>query len=271
MSGKKHEKKEVSNTTTEIKSDKPRSKKRQIIDKVIMIVVIVVICVQVFKGHFYDDAEVIEAGDVSYSLLTMDSSEVTTDVLETWYFDYVETHDYAWNVILYEDQDLTGVYAVDGLVRADVHFEEESEGVYTLLWSDDDILYTPGDDENLVEVEVTVSSQESSLSGSGNTYDSVTYTMSNALSEALVEVSGYPYSYKELLECLKEDYGYAEEDATYAADNCGVDWDEQALLQAEDYMDYMDFSYTEMVEWLQTYDGFTEKEAIYAADNCGVE
>lgn len=79
-------------------------------------------------------------------------------------------------------------------------------------------------------------------------------------------LSYYHPSYDGLVEFLMED-GYSEEDATYAADNCGADWSEQALLSAMDYLELGGFSYTGLIDQLE-FDGFTAEQAAYAADNC---
>lgn len=70
---------------------------------------------------------------------------------------------------------------------------------------------------------------------------------------------------------------YSMEDAVYAADNCGADWNQNALLTAQEilaeqpaeYSGY--FSYAGLVDWLVTYRYFTEDQARYAADNCGAD
>ena len=63
--------------------------------------------------------------------------------------------------------------------------------------------------------------------------------------------------------------GFSPEEAAAAADNCGADWNEQALRQAKSYLDTMSFTYDELVSQLE-YDKFTHEQAVYAADNCGL-
>ena len=60
------------------------------------------------------------------------------------------------------------------------------------------------------------------------------------------------------------------EEATYAVDNCGADWFEQAEKKAADYLNYSAFSYTGLIGQLE-YEGFTTEEATRAADNCGAD
>ena len=76
-----------------------------------------------------------------------------------------------------------------------------------------------------------------------------------------------PFSYSGLIEQLEYE-GYSTEDATYAADNCGADWNEQAALSAEDYLDIMSFSRDGLIEQL-VYEGFTQEQAEYGASAVG--
>ena len=60
----------------------------------------------------------------------------------------------------------------------------------------------------------------------------------------------------------------AGEEATYAADSCGADWNEQAVLKAEEYLDMMSFSRDSLISQLE-YEGFTSTEAEYAVGQVG--
>lgn len=64
--------------------------------------------------------------------------------------------------------------------------------------------------------------------------------------------------------------GYSTEDATYAADGLGADWDEQALASAQNYLSYSAFSYSGLIDQLE-YEKFTADQAAYAADHCGAD
>ena len=69
--------------------------------------------------------------------------------------------------------------------------------------------------------------------------------------------------------CLEyEKYSY--EDAVFAADNCGADWNEQALKKAQSYLDYMAFSKQGLIDQLE-YEKFTTEQATYAVNNCGAD
>lgn len=95
----------------------------------------------------------------------------------------------------------------------------------------------------------------------------ITLGQSNALEQAKRYVKLMGFSYQGLIEQLEyEQYTY--EEAVYAADNCGVDWKEEAAEKAESYLELMSFSREGLIEQLK-YDGFTEEEAEYAVGKVG--
>ena len=61
--------------------------------------------------------------------------------------------------------------------------------------------------------------------------DEATAGEKNALSSALSYLDFSAFSYSGLVKQL-EFKGYTNEEAVYAADNCGADWNEQALKSA---------------------------------------
>lgn len=97
--------------------------------------------------------------------------------------------------------------------------------------------------------------------------EALTTGQRNALGSAESYLSTMPFSYSGLIEQLEYE-GYSTEDATYAADNCGADWNEQAALSAEDYLDIMSFSRDGLIEQL-VYEGFTQEQAEYGASAVG--
>ena len=58
--------------------------------------------------------------------------------------------------------------------------------------------------------------------------------------------------------------GYSETECKYAADNCGADWNEQAVGSAQTYLSVMSFSRSGLIEMLE-YEGYTSEQAEYAA------
>ncbi|MBS6940066.1 MAG: Ltp family lipoprotein, partial [Slackia piriformis] len=62
---------------------------------------------------------------------------------------------------------------------------------------------------------------------------------------------------------------YSLEDATFAADHCGADWNEQAARVAQRYIDVMSFSRGGLIDQLE-YEGFNQEQATYGADAVGL-
>lgn len=89
----------------------------------------------------------------------------------------------------------------------------------------------------------------------------------NAANTARDYLNTMAFSYTGLIEQLKYE-GYSDEDATYAADNCGADWNEQAAKKAQEYIDTMSFSRSGLIEQLQ-YEGFTAEQAEYGVSSVG--
>ena len=89
----------------------------------------------------------------------------------------------------------------------------------------------------------------------------------NALGSAKSYLWSMAFSYKGLIKQLEYE-GYTEEEAVYAADNCGADWNEQAAKSAKQYLDTMSFSRSGLFEQLE-YEGFTHEQAVYGAESVG--
>ncbi len=91
----------------------------------------------------------------------------------------------------------------------------------------------------------------------------------NAMDSALTYLSFSAFSHDGLVDQLEYEK-YSHESAVWAADNCGADWNEQALWAAKGYLDSSAFSYTGLIEQLE-YEKYTEEQATYGADNCGAD
>lgn len=66
--------------------------------------------------------------------------------------------------------------------------------------------------------------------------DSVSTGKKNALESAKQYLNTMAFSYSGLIDQLEFE-GYSTDEATYAADNCGANWKEQAVLAAMQYLD----------------------------------
>lgn len=97
----------------------------------------------------------------------------------------------------------------------------------------------------------------------------VTQGQKNALSKARDYLNYSSFSYSGLIKQLEYE-GFSTEEASYASDNCGVDWKEQASEKALDYLSYSAFSYNGLIKQLE-YEGFSSDEASFAADSCGAD
>ncbi|MGV8907030.1 MAG: Ltp family lipoprotein [Acetobacterium sp.] len=89
----------------------------------------------------------------------------------------------------------------------------------------------------------------------------------NALGKAKEYLDYTAFSHNSLIEQLKYE-GFSDEDAIYAADNCGADWNGQAAQKALEYLDYSSFSRSGLIDQLM-YEGFTGDQAEYGATTVG--
>ncbi|WP_246777906.1 Ltp family lipoprotein [Rhodoluna limnophila] len=63
---------------------------------------------------------------------------------------------------------------------------------------------------------------------------------------------------------------FATEDAEYAVDAVGADWNEQAAKSAESYLEYSSFSKQGLIDQL-VYEGFTQAQAEYGVSTTGLK
>lgn len=89
----------------------------------------------------------------------------------------------------------------------------------------------------------------------------------NALRSAKDYLKIMPFSYEGLIKQLEYEK-YSHEEAVYAVDNCGADWNEQAAKSAEEYLGIMSFSKERLIQQLE-YKGFTHEQAVYGVEQNG--
>jgi hypothetical protein len=82
-----------------------------------------------------------------------------------------------------------------------------------------------------------------------NSYDTATSGEKNALQKAHDYLDYAAFSYEGLIDQLEFE-GYSTSEATYAADNCGADWNEQAVKAAKQYLSFTAFSESGLVDQL---------------------
>lgn len=120
------------------------------------------------------------------------------------------------------------------------------------------------------ESSATNSTSESSSITSpsvSTTTPTVTTGQKNALSSAKSYLSFMAFSYSGLIKQLEFE-GYSQEEATYAADNCGANWNEQATTCAKSYLNTMAFSRQGLIDQL-IYEGFSQEQAEYGVTQAG--
>lgn len=89
----------------------------------------------------------------------------------------------------------------------------------------------------------------------------------NALRSAREYLNFSAFSYTGLIKQLEYE-GYSTEEATYAADNCNANWNEQAAKSAKEYLNVSSFSRQELINQL-IYEGYTQEQAEYGVTQNG--
>ena len=90
----------------------------------------------------------------------------------------------------------------------------------------------------------------------------------NALEQAKELLEDEGYSHSRLIKELEEK-SYSNDASTYAADNCGADWNEEAVERGNQFIPFLESkTKSELIEQLQ-HDGFTYEEALYSATEKG--
>ncbi|HTO16700.1 MAG TPA: Ltp family lipoprotein [Edaphocola sp.] len=98
------------------------------------------------------------------------------------------------------------------------------------------------------------------LSPTNTSSQSVSLGKTQALRKAKDYLDYKGFSKKGLIKQLEYE-GFSTEDATYAVEKCGADWNYQAERTAKDYLEYSSFSRNKLIEQLE-YEGFTYTQAL---------
>ena len=141
----------------------------------------------------------------------------------------------------------------------------EDQAIYKFIWPQDYVYYFTIKLENqVIESIETVPAEVTEVVVD---YHEATLGEKNALRSAENYLDFTYFSYDGLIDQLKFE-GYSLAEATYAADRCGADWNEQAVGKAEQYLDFMPFSRDGLIGQLE-FEGFTTEQAEYAASVVG--
>lgn len=89
-----------------------------------------------------------------------------------------------------------------------------------------------------------------------------------ALNMAKRYLSAFPYSRNGLMEQLESFEQYTHEEAVFAVDNCGTDWNEEAVKMAKNYSILESVTKKDLIEQLEK-EGFTHEQAIYGVEANG--
>lgn len=113
----------------------------------------------------------------------------------------------------------------------------------------------------------SATTEETTAEDTPDAEPSLTMGQKNALSKAgdYLAISGF--SHDGLISQLEFE-GFSTEEATYAADNCGADWNEQAAKKAQEYLDVSSFSRSGLIDQLK-FEGFTDEQAEYGVTAVG--
>lgn len=95
----------------------------------------------------------------------------------------------------------------------------------------------------------------------------LTLGQKNAIEKAKHYLSFTAFSESGLIDQLEFE-GFTTEEATFAVENCGADWNEQAMLKAQSYLDLTSFSKQGLIEQLE-FEGFTPEQAEYGVTAVG--
>lgn len=85
---------------------------------------------------------------------------------------------------------------------------------------------------------------------------------------AILQTSSY--SKEGLIAYLVNENSYTTAVAEYAVNNCGADWNAQAVGVSRSLLGYSSYSRTGLIDDLID-EGFTSEQAVYGADNCNAD
>lgn len=212
---------------------------------------------------------------ISFSDTTLDFNESGYEEyinsLKNGFDDFVELDHYTTTIL--DDfpalnLTFTGVIANTPLTAYNIVFSTENQ-TYSFIYTDYDIsTYNRSKDFDAIIDSISYSEAVLNARKAASTpTPQISAGQLNALSSAHDYLDVMPFSYTGLIEQLEYE-GYTTEEATYAADNCGADWNEQAALSAQSYLDTMSFSRSGLIDQL-LYEGFTQEQAEYGVTSVG--
>ena len=89
----------------------------------------------------------------------------------------------------------------------------------------------------------------------------------NALAKAKEYLRVMAFSYNSLVRQLEFE-GFTQDECTYGVDNCGANWNEQAVRKANEYLKSGSFSRQGLINQL-LFEGFSQEQAEYGVSKVG--
>lgn len=173
-----------------------------------------------------------------------------------------------------EDENFAGTPAKTATFKMDVGDTPYYGKIYALYVNDSIIgisyLSLSSSMADFVEIRKTIQVNNTALDAaieSEKAKAATTIGEQNALSTAMDYLDYSGFSYSGLIDQLEFE-GYTTEEATYAADNCGADWNEQAARMAQDYLNSSSFSRQGLIDQL-VFEGFTQEQAEHGVSAVG--
>ena len=133
-------------------------------------------------------------------------------------------------------------------------------------------LYMNPLENNTVVFEITKATESSGSSTTTSIKPTInkkdeTAAQKNALRMAKDYLAYSAFSYKSLVAQLEYEK-FSHDDAVYAVENCGANWNEEAARCAKQYLDFSAFSRDSLIDQLE-YEGFTHEQAEYGVEQNG--
>ena len=148
------------------------------------------------------------------------------------------------------------------------------DGIFTKSSEEDHAFASPLSDAEKTELAATLDSiepvqpeEDAQKEMQIATTPSITKGQKNALKKAKEYFALSAFSHSGIIRQLKFE-GFTTDEATFAADNCGMDWNEQAAKKAEEYLLISSFSRNGLIRQLK-YEGFTQEQAEYGVNAVG--
>ena len=122
-------------------------------------------------------------------------------------------------------------------------------------------------DTDTADSDEPTSVSPSKSAGEQKNTSSETTGQKNAVAKAKAYLDYTAFSHDGLVEQFEYEK-FSHEEAVYAADNCGADWNEQAAKKAKSYLEYTSFSRDGLIQQLE-YEKFSHEQTVYGAEANG--